>query len=87
MKVLKRSDITKNGNVVLTLSAKGTVKKTALGNQKTKGSAYLAYVEAESCDLEAGDTVEINLNDFDMKSMPFEGKDNQIIDIPVLFPR
>lgn len=82
--VKKISETTESGNVILTLSAKGTVKKTALGNQKSRGAGYLTAVEAESCEVAVGEEIELDLNDFDQVSRPFEGKDGNMVDIPWL---
>lgn len=85
LEIIKISEETKNGNLILTLRHKGTVKKGGFNAKtKTRGQAYLFAVEAESFEGAVGDTDDFNLEDYDLISNPFEGKDGQVVDIPWL---
>lgn len=63
--VTKTSEITSNGNVILTLVATGTPVKTPFGN-KTPKFTYLMAVEAGS-NPEVGYEAELDLSMFDVR--------------------
>jgi len=77
--VTKISEVTKNGNRLISLKAEGTVKKTALGTMKTAGAFYIAPVVDDDNCPEVDDEITLDINDFEIVQRSFIGKDNEEI--------
>jgi hypothetical protein len=79
LKVVKVSDVTENNNVIVSLGAKGKSTKTALGMIKSKGAFYLVAIEADSNELEVGQEITIDLNDFAVRTTSFIGREGNTV--------